>query len=53
MRATAGPFAMKEVMEADIDWLDQVGIVKSILYSDWASSIVIVPKPDGNIRNSQ
>ena len=40
---------MKEAFEAEIDWLEKDGILKSVPYSEWASSIAIVPKSDGTI----
>ena len=37
-------------MEAEIDRMENEGILRSITHSEWASPIVIVPKPDGRIR---
>ena len=50
VKARTVPFAMKDVVEAEIDKMEKDGILKSVSFSDWASPIVIVPKPDGNIR---
>ena len=50
MKARGVPIAMKEAVEAEIDWLEKDGILKSVLYSEWARSIAIVPKSDGTIR---
>ena len=41
---------MKEAVEAEIDRMEKDGILKSVPYSEWASPIVIAPKPDGTIR---
>ena len=30
--------------------MEKAGTLKSVPYSEWASAIVIVPKPDGTIR---
>ena len=30
--------------------MEKDGILKSVPYSEWASPIVIAPKPDGTIR---
>ena len=50
VKARTVHFAMKDVVEAEIDKMEKEGILKSVSFSDWASPIVIVPKPDGNIR---
>ena len=50
MKTRGVPFAMKEAVEAEIDRMEKDGILKSVPYSEWASPIVIVPKPDGTIR---
>ena len=50
VKARTAHFAMKDVVEAEIDKMEKEGILKSVSFSDWASPIVIVPKPDGNIR---
>ena len=31
-------------------FLEKEGILKTVPFSDWASPIVIVPKPDGGVR---
>ena len=41
---------MKEAVEAEIDRMEKDGILKSVPYSEQASPIVIVPKPDGTNR---
>ena len=50
VKARTVPFAMKDVVEAEIDKMEKDGILKSVSFSDRATPIVIVPKPDGNIR---
>ena len=50
MKARGVPFAMKEAVEAEIDRMEKDGILKSVPYSEQASPIVIVPKPDGTNR---
>ena len=49
-RARNVPFALQDAVNAELDWLECEGILNSIPYSEWASPIVIVPKPDGRIR---
>lgn len=44
------PFAMQDAVVKELDRLEGEGILRSIDYSEWASPIVVVPKPDGNIR---
>ena len=49
-KARSLPFALKEVAEKEIGRLEAAGILKSVSHSDWASPLVIGPKPDGRIR---
>ena len=44
------PFALQEAVSNQLDRLEKEGIIRSITYSEWASPIAVVPKPDGNIR---
>ena len=44
------PFALTKAVEDEIDRLKKEGIIKSVSTSEWASPLVIVPKPDGTIR---
>ena len=44
------PFALTKAVENELDRLENNGIIKSISSSEWASPVVIVPKPDGTIR---
>ena len=48
MKARGVSFALKKAFEAEIDRMEKNGILKSIPHSEWASPVVIVPKPDGN-----
>ena len=49
-KARSLPFALKDVVEKEIGRLEAAGILKPVSHSDWASPLVIVPKPDGRIR---
>ena len=44
------PYALKEQVEAELDRLEQQGIIKKVERSSWAGPIVIVPKVDKTIR---
>ena len=44
------PFALQDAVKLELARLENEGILTPISYSDWASHIVIVPKPDGDIR---
>ena len=44
------PIAFNEAVENEIYRLEENGILKSVTDSDWASPVLIVPKPNGKIR---
>ena len=44
------PFALKEPNEVELAHLKAVGVIKKVNQSEWAASIVAVPKLDGRIR---
>ena len=37
-------------LRKDLSQLQQLGVIESVKYSDWAMPIVPVPKPDGSVR---
>ena len=41
---------MEEAVTAELDRLEKEGILRSIPFSEWASPIVVIPKPDGSVR---
>ena len=49
-RAQTAPYALCEAIEKDLSWLQQLGVIESVKYSNWAMPIVPVPKPDGSVR---
>jgi len=49
-RARATPYALREAFEKDLTRLQQMGVIESMKYSDWATPVVPVPKPDGAVR---
>ena len=49
-RARTAPYALCGAIENDLNHLQQIGVIESVKYSDWATPIVPVPKPDGSVR---
>ena len=50
MKAMHIPYSLKEAVVGEIERLEKEGILKPVPYSNWASPIVIVTRPDGRIR---
>ena len=46
----AVPFAIRDAISKELDCLEQQGIIKKVIHSEWAASIVPVPKKDGRYR---
>ena len=44
------PFALKEKIAEDIRRLESIGVLEKVDFSDWATPIVPVLKPDGTVR---
>ena len=44
------PYALKSVIDDEIDRLERDGILEKVTHSEWATPIVAVPKPDGSVR---
>ena len=44
------PFAIKEAVGREIDWLEEIGVLERVEFSRWAKPIVPVPKSDGTFR---
>ena len=49
-RARPTPYALKDAIEKDINRLEKLGVLEKVQYSDWATPVVPVPKPDGSVR---
>ena len=43
-------YALKPLVEQELDRLEQAGVLERVDYSDWAAPIVTVPKRDGCVR---
>ena len=50
MKSPSIPFALQEAVSQELDRLIDNKILQPIPFSDWASPIVIIPKPDGGLR---
>ena len=44
------PYALKEAVEAELNKLEENGVIVKVEQSDWASPIVVMPKSDGSVR---
>ena len=44
------PFAMKSVVEEELNRLESTGVLERVEVADWAAPIVAVPKKDGRVR---
>lgn len=44
------PFALKERIESELDRLVSEDIIEPVAYSEWATPIVPIVKPNGNLR---
>ena len=45
-----GVYALREAVEAELNKLEENGVIVKVEQSDWASPIVVVPKSDGSVR---
>lgn len=44
------PYALRPLVELELDRLTQSGVLEPVSHSDWAAPIVTVPKRDGEVR---
>ena len=49
-RPRSVPFAMKSVVEEELNRLESTGVLERVEVADWAAPIVAVPKKDGRVR---
>jgi hypothetical protein len=50
IKARKVPFALREKVNFELDRMEKSGVIERIDHSDWASPLVIVPKPNGRVR---
>ena len=44
------PFALKRVIDTELERLARLGILENVSHCEWAAPLVPVPKPDGSVR---
>ena len=49
-KARPVPYSLRETVGQELDRLQDLGIIERVEHSEWASPIVVVPKPNGKIR---
>ena len=49
-KARSVPLAYKSLVEQELERLEETGVIKSVQFSDWATPIVPILKPDGKVR---
>ena len=50
LKARPVPYSLRAKVEAELEQLQKAGIITPIEWSEWATPILVVPKPDGAIR---
>ena len=49
-KARAVPYALREVIEKDLERLQYLKVITKVNVSNWAAPIMTVPKPDGSVQ---
>jgi len=50
LKARTLPYAVREKVDRELDEMERTGVIEKISTSEWASPIVVVPKPNGLVR---
>lgn len=50
MKPRPVPFALRDMVEQEIDRLEEIGILEKVTYSQWGTPVVPVVKPTGQVR---
>ena len=43
------PHSLNSAIKQDLEWLEKLGVIEKVQFSDWAAPIVPVPKRDGTV----
>ena len=50
LKARPVPYSLRTKVEDELTHLEKAGIITPVTWSNWATPIVVVPKPDGSVR---
>ena len=49
-RSRQVPYAIRDIVGRELDWLESTGVLKKVSHAVWAAPVVPVPKKDGSMR---
>src|SRR5882757_4759270 len=44
------PFSLRDKVDAELQKMEDTGVLTKVPHSEWASPLVVVPKPNGKVR---
>ncbi len=50
LKARPLPYNLREKVERELDEMEAIGAITKVETSEWASPLVVVPKPNGKVR---
>lgn len=50
LKARPLPYAIRSRVDTELDLMEKTVVITKIEHSDWASPLVVIPKPDGRVR---